>query len=315
MPDVTVGSLVVHRNRPDWGPGKVFGLCDGYVLVGFRDVLGPEKVKRLSRAPMLLASAPAQSDAQLDGWKVQATADCRVDQTAVAGAKKASRPRPPLVAEMTLEQALDRFRATYPDGFAGPAYCRAERDWKWEKHEEWLSHFSGHALRDMAGHDPIGAGRLVMSVIQATAAPLLHPKGQVSALTHGLEEEGSTRRFLEALADYLDANPFDATRFKALVDALASLPVARAGARLGSWPNLTVVPFLAQPDRHMFLKPDPTKAFARLLGEDLRYSPSLRADTYQRLMDLSARVLEFLRPHGARDFIDVQSFMWIVARG
>jgi len=26
-------------------------------------------------------------------------------------------------------------------------------------------------------------------------------------------------------------------------------------------------------------------------------------------------VLEFLRPHGARDFIDVQSFMWIVARG
>jgi hypothetical protein len=167
----------------------------------------------------------------------------------------------------------------------------------------------------MAGQDPIGAGKLVMKVIQTTAAQPLHPKGQVSALAHGLQEEGSTRQFLEALADYLDANPLDATRFNALVEALASLPVARAGARLGSWPNLTLVPFLAQPDRHMFLKPDPTKAFAKLLGDDLRYSPSLRADTYQRLMDLSARVLEFLRPHGARDFIDVQSFMWIVARG
>lgn len=30
---------------------------------------------------------------------------------------------------------------------------------------------------------------------------------------------------------------------------------------------------------------------------------------------MSDRLLEELRPHGARDFIDVQSFIWVVGGG
>jgi hypothetical protein len=41
-------------------------------------------------------------------------------------------------------------------------------------------------------------------------------------------------------------------------------------------------------------------------------TPVSNSGTYQRLLDFSNRLLEFLAPHGAEDMIDVQSFIWVV---
>ena len=79
-----------------------------------------------------------------------------------------------------------------------------------------------------------------------------------------------------------------------------------------TWPVVTILPFLAKPEAHMFLKPVQTQRIAEAFTFDLSYSPHPKWATYDRLLTLSNRLLDRLRPLGARDLIDVQSFMWVV---
>jgi hypothetical protein len=59
------------------------------------------------------------------------------------------------------------------------------------------------------------------------------------------------------------------------------------------------------------LKPEVVKKAAGRAGRDLVYSTTIKWDAYERTLDLSRSLLESLAPLGAKDFIDVQSFMWV----
>jgi hypothetical protein len=109
----------------------------------------------------------------------------------------------------------------------------------------------------------------------------------------------------------LKAAPSEAG-FEKLMAAIGKLPATTPKARVASWPVLTILPFLARPDQFMFLKPEPTVACALRLRFDLHYDPSLNWVTYQQLMTLSTLLLRKLQPHGARDHIDVQSFLSVI---
>jgi hypothetical protein len=105
----------------------------------------------------------------------------------------------------------------------------------------------------------------------------------------------------------------EARGFRRFATALSDLPVSEGGARVATWPVLTLLPYLADPNRFMFLKPGPTKDYADRLRFDLHYDAALEWGVYERLMILAQDLLERLRPLGARDFIDVQSFMWVIS--
>ncbi len=62
----------------------------------------------------------------------------------------------------------------------------------------------------------------------------------------------------------------------------------------------------------MFLKPERTKEITRRLGADILYSATPKWDTYERLLSFSNDLLAYLKPLGAQDMIDVQSFIWAV---
>jgi hypothetical protein len=64
----------------------------------------------------------------------------------------------------------------------------------------------------------------------------------------------------------------------------------------------------------MFLKPGPTQECAARMRFDLQYSADPRWLTYKKLMQMGGQLLERLRPWGARDYIDVQSFIWVIAK-
>jgi hypothetical protein len=69
--------------------------------------------------------------------------------------------------------------------------------------------------------------------------------------------------------------------------------------------------FIAQPDRHMFLKPNTMRAAARAYGYELPYRSRPSWDVYAGLLafcDVVRRDLSDLRP---RDMIDIQSFLWV----
>ena len=50
----------------------------------------------------------------------------------------------------------------------------------------------------------------------------------------------------------------------------------------------------------------------RKLGVDLLYNARPSWQTYQRVLNFSRDLYDFLKPRGAQDMIDVQSFIWTI---
>ena len=74
---------------------------------------------------------------------------------------------------------------------------------------------------------------------------------------------------------------------------------------------MTVFGFLAQPDRHVFLKPVVTKLAARRYGFPFQYASRPAWPTYASLLAFAATVRRDLRDLRPRDTIDLQSFIWV----
>ena len=312
MNDIRLGSYVTHPQRPEWGVGKIFCLCAHHALVGFQKLPAQDRFKRLERTTARLEVADTKQDAVLDSWSVDSDSTCR--EVAVIGrARKSVRvkaPRLPLIAEWTRAQALERFHAIYKGGFQDPQYAPKERDWKWVKHDLWEETVAAEGFRALATRSPEEAAKLIETMIQ-TKSPLLHPRGELVALRDAIHSPESAAAYFSTLADLLEAPSLTAEVFDKHYQALTSLPLVRAKS-VAKWTILTVIPFLVQPTRHMFLKPGRIKEITRLLGVDILYSPTPKWDTYERLLAFSHELLEFLKPHGAQDLIDVQSFIFAI---
>lgn len=310
MSNLAVGSFVVHRNMPERGTGKVYCICDKYVRAIFIDDHGVRFDMRPDRSYVQVV-APPEHVARFAGITVQSTSDCKpLSASGTTSKKKAVPPQP---AEWTLEQAHDRFLTHYAGGFSSDHYVTAEREWKLNQHRLWNESFAADDLRSLATTDPLAAGELVMRVVQTKPSALLSTRGELPGLSWALRN-GAPTPYLLALADVVESpHPMQA-HFEAMVAALESIPTSKPGSKVLNWAVLTVVPFLARPDAHMFLKPQVTRDAARKLGVDLLYDASPSWPRYERLLGWSHQLLDFLRPHGARDLIDVQSFIWTIGR-
>jgi hypothetical protein len=78
-PVFSIGAIVTHRNRPEWGPGKVFCISGTHALVGFRDCrLEPDRgLRRLSLSSGLLDLASDQGEPELNAWEESLDDNCR----------------------------------------------------------------------------------------------------------------------------------------------------------------------------------------------------------------------------------------------
>ncbi len=90
---------------------------------------------------------------------------------------------------------------------------------------------------------------------------------------------------------------------------MAALP--RRQTRVLTWPLVTICGFLAQPERHFFLKPNVTRIAARVYGFDFQYQSKPNWETYSNLLQFAETVRRDLRDLRPRDMIDLQSFLWV----
>jgi hypothetical protein len=74
---------------------------------------------------------------------------------------------------------------------------------------------------------------------------------------------------------------------------------------------VTVFAFIAQPDRHIFLKPNVTRVAAREYGFEFVYRSRPNWETYQSLLDFAGTVRRDNADLRPRDMIDLQSFIWV----
>ena len=207
------------------------------------------------------------------------------------------------------ERCRRKFLGLFPGGFRDAEYLDFERDYKVEAHERWREALPEAQFRSLlkSGEHAEIAQRAVR-VEQRTRHSMLFSFEKM-ALRDALKSPAGARTFSEGLFEFLHGRAALPARFESWVQAVDALP--RRQTRVLTWPMVTVWGFLAQPDVHIFMKPNTIKAAAAEYGHDLHYRPRPNWETYESLLALGARVKREQRDLKPRDMIDAQSFLWI----
>src|SRR5262245_50764793 len=147
-----------------------------------------------------------------------------------------------------------KFLRFFPGGFRDTAYMSWEREYKWNAHVHWKEQLNTSRMRTLIenGEHLILASRAVGIESRTN---LLFSFEKI-ALRDALRDVTGARIFCEGLFDFLHGPGTGEARFERWVDAVARLP--RRQTRVLAWPLVTVFGFIAQPERHIFLKPNVT---------------------------------------------------------
>ncbi len=298
MNDIATGTLVKHASL---GVGKVVAIEATAVHVFFPGREGRYAAKlRWPDASALLTREGVEPDAWLAGL------------TSFALDAKTSRYG--LAANfLTHEEAVAEFLRRFPRAFADPAYAgdgtgKRERASRWRAaSREWADAFGdGEGERLLAD----GAlGEVVRRALRVARHATLVPGAMDrDALEEALQPGDAVAAFFEALFGVVSAPSPARSRFESLFAASHALGLAPSLA----WPAATLFPFVADPARHALLLPKPACAAAARLGCDLAYEPAPNWATYAAFHAMSNRLLDALRPLGARDLVDVEPFLHAV---
>jgi hypothetical protein len=205
------------------------------------------------------------------------------------------------------ERCRRRFLHFFPAGFRDSTYLAWERDYKAEAHLRWdaeLGRSQFRALLRTRRFDEIAT-----RAIRIESRTNLLFSFEKMALRDAVRMDGGSRGLSEGLYDFLHGRGSIETRFDRWCVVVGSLP--RRQTRVLTWPVATVFGFMAQPDRHIFLKPNVTRVAAAQYGFNLHYSSRPSWDTYCELLEFAALVRRDLRDLAPRDMVDIQSFLWV----
>jgi hypothetical protein len=202
-----------------------------------------------------------------------------------------------------------KFLRFFPKGFRDETYLAWERNYKWETHQRWEEALNRNEFRRLLGkHDYAEIAARAVRTEQRSRHSMIFSFEKM-ALRDAVKSPAGARGFATSLYDFLHGHGSDEARFAGWCDAVAALP--RKQTRVLTWPLVTVFGFIAQPDRHIFLKPNVTKIAARKYGFDFQYQSKPNWETYSGLLAFAETIRRDLRDLKPRDMIDLQSFMWV----
>jgi hypothetical protein len=299
MSDLENGMLVQHTSL---GLGKVVALEPKAVHVFFAtsDARFATKLRLPMALPLLTPAA--SPNAWLSGLSDFAL-DAKTGRYGFAG------------TWLSHADAVARFLDVFPQGFADPTYVgdgtnKRERVFRWRRaHDVYVETLGGGEGERLLAADDVGGLAERALQVERPVRPL-HRDTEKASFEEALKDLGAARGYFAALFDLLAAPAPEQSRFEALAAAVAAM-VPGAPQESG-WPIVTLLPFVARPDLHMVLRPRFACEVAQRLGLDLAYDPRPNWPTYSALLRSAEVLLEKLRPLGARDHVDVDSFMYVV---
>jgi hypothetical protein len=200
-----------------------------------------------------------------------------------------------------------KFLRFFPQGFQDETYLDWERGYKVAAHERWTESLNRSAFAALLKSHKYGEiARLAVAIESRTNLLFSFEK---MALRDAVRPAGGARDFAHGLYDFLHGRSGDCRRLDQWIDVVDQLP--RRQTRVLTWPVVTVFGFIAQPERHVFLKPNVTRLAAQQYGYDFAYTPRPNWDTYASLLGFAERVRRDQRDLRPRDMIDIQSFIWV----
>lgn len=200
-----------------------------------------------------------------------------------------------------------KFLRFFPKGFQDETYISWERDYKWEAHQQWEQTLNRAAYRSL-----LRSGKFMDIAAQAVrieSRTNLLFSFEKMALRDALKSDFGARLFSEGLYDFLHGSGSRLSRFDRWCEIVAGLP--RKQTRVLTWPIVTVFGFIAQPESHIFLKPNVTRKAAGEYGFNFEYESRPNWATYNNLLEFTEIVRRDLSDMKPRDLIDIQSFIWV----
>jgi hypothetical protein len=200
-----------------------------------------------------------------------------------------------------------KFLRFFPQGFRDETYLAWERDYKQRAHEQWdevLGRKTFRALLSEGKYAEIGT-----HAVRIESRTNLLFSFEKMALRDAVKSPSGARIFAEGLYEFLHGPGKMKQKFARWCEVVASLP--RKQTRVLTWPLVTVFGFIAQPQAHIFLKPNVTRRAAREYGFTFTYQSLPNWDTYANLLEFADLIrfdLDDLKP---LDMIDIQSFIWV----
>jgi len=200
-----------------------------------------------------------------------------------------------------------KFLRFFPAGFRDETYVDWERGYKWEAHERWCAPLRRAAFQSLLDDGDYAA--IAKHAVAIESRTNLLFSFEKMALRDAVKGKAGAQRFAEGLHAFLYGGGSDSDRFGAWVDAIGGLP--RRQTRVLTWPMATVWGFIAQPEKHIFIKPMVTRRAAAEYGVAFDYRSRPNWQTYVSMLEFAERVREDNSDLGARDMIDLQSFIWV----
>lgn len=232
-----------------------------------------------------------------------------------AAAKPAPRPAPappaPTVRlDKNLERGVKAFLEQYPNGFMDPDFVERQRSHPSTAHQRYLESLGGDR-----GELLLGAGdteTLVHSAIDVVSESRLLSRPELNAMEETLADETAARHYFQALFAVVSDFEPNERAFRAYANAMESLALDYRGVSAASWPIATVLPHLARPEVFAFVDPAPVRSCAARLDFSLNYTSELNWGLYARVMRMCDNVMQRIGALGARDLIDLCTFLRVI---
>jgi hypothetical protein len=288
-----VGILVEHTV---WKRGKVIEIISPYAIIHFPTLAnspqGPQRKLREDAAQLTKSSV--QSDPELDHV-----------ETGPAKPKKAAKRKVKDLAN-GIDEAVAWFEQTYPGKFADEKFIDSDLRNKRSAAEVFHANFGegrGGAMVDQGKHAEIAS--TLDGIFRATN--ILSPFEIKAVHKAFVKADESSTKMLGFTLAFLSTPTMQS--FKQMGEAVSQL--SADGGKVFTWPIVTLLPFLADPNRFIALKPTNTELMAARMNANLKYDTTPNWETYQAALHMAGTLLDRLKPLGAKDMIDVQQFMWV----
>jgi hypothetical protein len=200
-----------------------------------------------------------------------------------------------------------KFLRYFRGGFQSEKYIAWERGYKWTAHEKWEEELGRKTLASLLRQGRFA--EIAARAVRIESRTNLLFSFEKMALRDAVKSPAGARQFATALHAFLHGPGSGEVRFTAWCEAVGSLP--RRQTRVLTWPLVTIFGFLAQPEKHFFLKPNVTRRAAEKYGFDFRYESKPSWAVYANLLEFAETMRHDLADLRPRDMIDLQSFAWV----
>ncbi|MDB5221785.1 MAG: hypothetical protein JWN83_452 [Chitinophagaceae bacterium] len=201
-----------------------------------------------------------------------------------------------------------KFLYYFPKGFADAKYYSWERGYKWEAHLAWERDLNKEEYEKLLSKKEYM--EIALRAVRLETKTNLLFSFEKMALRDAVKSEEGAKAFANGLYEYVYGKNSFQKRFEKFSEVLDSLP--RKPTRVRTWPLQTVFGFMANPKEHIFLKPRVTQAAAKKYNYEFIYRSKPNWETYKSLLDFAEQVRKDTADLKPKDFIDLQSFIWVL---